>query len=321
MMLDLNYYVTQTNVLLNRLISAFEESDSSQVFWLANHPRTQLVGIYSAPLQINQGLQHTLFAHKRSVVMASATMTTGGDFSYVKQRLGVQDAQEVRLHPERDYTATTMLYLPSDMPEPSQQGYQKAIDQHIIELAKACQGRMLALFTSNSALRMTYKSVQRTLEQNNILVLGLGLDGTRRSVLGRFKGTEKALLLSTLGHWENGELFGEEESAALSFKLLTITKLPFDPPSDPIFAARTESRQFSDPFTQYSLPRTILRFKQSYERLLDTMPGQGAVVILDSRLTHRSYGTTFLNSLPALHTRNESLSRLVPEVRGWLEKS
>jgi DNA polymerase-3 subunit epsilon/ATP-dependent DNA helicase DinG len=316
-MLDLNYFVNQSNFLLNRTGAAFEGSDTTQVYWLASHPRTQLASIYSAPLQVDQGFSHLLFSNKRSVVVASSTLTTDGDFRFIRQRLGLQDVTELRLHPERNFADTTMLYLPTDMPEPSQPGFQKAIDQNIMNLAKACNGRMLALFTSNSALRLTYKNVQRTLEQSNILVLGMGLDGTRRSVLGRFKSTEQALLLSTLGHWENAELFSDEE-IPLSFNLLTITKLPFDPPSDPVFAARTESKQFSDSFLQYSLPRTILRFKQAYERLLDAMPGRGAVVILDSRLTRRSYGPTFLNSLPSLHTRNESLSRLIPEVRQWL---
>ncbi len=321
MMLDLNYFVNQSNYLINKLAAAFEEVDSNHVYWLASHPRTQLVGVYSAPLSVDQGLEHTLFSSKKSVVLASSTLTTDGDFTFIRNRLGLHDARTAKILPERDFAATTMLYLPTDMPEPSQTGYQKAVDQQIIELAKISQGRMLALFSSNSALRMSYKAVQRTLEQNNILVLGLGLDGTRRSVLSRFRSTEKALLLSTLGHWENAELFAEDENnVPLSFNVLAITKLPFDPPSDPVFAARTESRQFADPFLQYSLPRTILRFKQAYERLLEVMRERGAVLILDSRLTHRAYGPTFINSLPALYTRHDSLSRLVPEVRNWLEK-
>ncbi|MEI7556564.1 exonuclease domain-containing protein [Candidatus Chlorohelix sp.] len=318
MMLNLNYYINQADYFLNRLSPAFEGSDNAQVHWLSLHPRTQLVGIFSAPLQVDSGLQHMLFNHKKSVVLASPTMTTDGDFKFLRNRLGLHEAKELKLYPERDYAATTLLYLPNDMPEPSQPGYQKAIDQHIIDMVKGCEGRMLALFTSNSSLRMTYKAVQRPLEQQNILVLGMGLDGTRRSVLNRFKNTPHALLLSTLGHWDNPELFKDEENSPLSFALLAITKLPFDPPSDPVFAARIESRQYNDPFLQYSLPRTILRFKQAYERLLEAMPERGVVVVLDSRLTRRAYGPTFLNSLPALRTKHDTLTHLTPELRNWL---
>lgn len=348
LLVDLSYYVNQCNYLLNKLTAAFETGEQGQIFWMGSTrlhaassaaqavapgdtaPVTEKTGvsIYSAPLEVAPLLEQRLYNRKRGVALVSATLTTENDFSFIKDRLGLEHVRplEVRLAPERDF-AKALLYLPNDMPEPNQPGYQKSVDQHIMELVRLSKGRAVVIFSSNSALRLTYRAVQRPLENANILVLGQGQDGTRRSMMTRFKNTPQAIMLTTLNFWETTELGpnlpgSEDESSTETglFNLLVITKLPFDPPSDPVFAARVESKLFEKPFEQYALPRTILRFRQAFERLLTGQPEQGAVVMLDSRLISKSYGSLFLNSLPPLTTEVNSLNRLGPTVEDWLEK-
>lgn len=346
MTVDLSFYVNQCNYLLNKLTAAFETGEQGQIFWMGATrlhatssaaqavapgeaaPFTERTGVslYSAPLEVAPLLEQRLYNRKRSVAMVSATLTTENDFSFIKDRLGLEHVrpQEVRLAPERDFSKT-LLYLPSDMPEPNQPGYQKSIDQHILELVRLSRGRVVAIFSSNSALRLTYRAVQRPLENANILVLGQGQDGTRRSMMTRFKNTPQAVMLTTLNFWETTELSGnmpdpDENSEPGLFNLIVITKLPFDPPSDPVFAARVESKLFEKPFEQYALPRTILRFRQAFERLLTGQPEQGAVVMLDSRLISKGYGALFLNSLPPLSTQIDSMNQLGANVKDWLEK-
>lgn len=342
---DLNYYINQCNFLLNKLTSAFQTGESGQIFWMAAtrlhssssaaqalSPEGEAVllnersgiSIFSAPLEVAPILEQRLFTLRRSVALVSSTLTTENDFSFIKDRLGMEHIQpmEVCLPPSRNY-ATSLLYLPTDMPEPNQAGYQKGVDQHIMELARLLNGRMVVVFSSNSALRLTYKAVQRPLESNHILVLGQGLDGSRRSMMQRFRSTPRALMLTTLNYWELMDLSsaeGEEELASEGlFNLLVITKLPFDPPSDPLFAARVESKLFDRPFEQYSLPRTILRFRQTFERLLAGQPERSAVIMLDSRLVSKSYGSLFLNSLPPLTHRLDNLNQMRNTVADWLE--
>lgn len=321
--LDLDYFVNQADNLLTKLTDAFEGGNQSNVFWVASHPRTGLVSVFCQPLQVASTLDKHLFSKKKSVVLVSSTLTTDGDFSFIKERLGLRDyeSREFRLPPERDYSGM-MLYLPTDMPEPSQQNYQKSVDHYVMELARNSQGRTLVLFSSNSALRLTYKAVQRALEADNILVLGQGLDGTRRSVMERFKNTPRSILLSTLNYWETND-FNQDDALENTtiFNTLAITKLPFDPPSDPLFAARSESRLFDDPFVQYSLPRTILRFRQAFERLLTGLETPGVVVMLDSRLTRKTYGPLFLNSLPPLPVQRDTLGQLISQTGDWLHKA
>ncbi len=95
-----------------------------------------------------------------------------------------------------------------------------------------------------------------------------------------------------------------------------IVKLPFDVPSDPIVAARSET--FEDPFSQYSLPEAILRFRQGFGRLIRTQFDHGVVAVLDRRVLTKKYGKLFLDSLPSCTVKAGPLSDLPNATRRWL---
>jgi DNA polymerase-3 subunit epsilon/ATP-dependent DNA helicase DinG len=103
------------------------------------------------------------------------------------------------------------------------------------------------------------------------------------------------VLLGTRAFWEGVDIPGE----ALS--VLAIAKLPFDVPSDPIIAARSET--FDDPFSQYSLPEAILRFRQGFGRLIRTQFDHGVVAVLDRRILSKKYGRPFPDLLPRTVSR------------------
>jgi DNA polymerase-3 subunit epsilon/ATP-dependent DNA helicase DinG len=158
------------------------------------------------------------------------------------------------------------------------------------------------LFTANSALRQTYRAIQEPLEAQEIAVLGQGIDGSRRSLLERFKEFPRTVLLGTTSFWEGVDVVGD----ALS--VLVIAKLPFSVPTDPIFAARSEC--FADPFNEYGVPQSILRFKQGFGRLIRSKEDRGIVAVLDKRLLTKKYGQQFLDSLPHTHVRTGPVRQL-----------
>jgi ATP-dependent DNA helicase DinG len=49
---------------------------------------------------------------------------------------------------------------------------------------------------------------------------------------------------------------------------------------------------------ELSIPEAVMKFKQGFGRLMRSSTDYGVVVVLDSRLTRKSYGKYFLNSLP-----------------------
>jgi DNA polymerase-3 subunit epsilon/ATP-dependent DNA helicase DinG len=247
---------------------------------------------------------------KRTVVMTSATLRAEGSFGYIRERLNAWDMEELAVGSPFDFAASTLLYLPDDIPEPSQPYHQKEVERALILLCRALGGRTLALFTSYSQLRSTARAITRPLGQAGISVLAQGQGSSRQQLLDQFRTSPRAALLGTSSFWEGVDVPGEALSC------LVIAKLPFSVPDDPIFAARSES--FDDPFSQYAVPQAILRFRQGFGRLIRSKTDRGVVVILDRRLQTKFYGRAFLWSLPECTVQQAPLAQLPRAAEAWL---
>jgi DNA polymerase-3 subunit epsilon/ATP-dependent DNA helicase DinG len=101
-----------------------------------------------------------------------------------------------------------------------------------------------------------------------------------------------------------------------ALSVLVIVKLPFDVPSEPIVAARSET--FEDPFNEYQLPEAILRFRQGFGRLIRTQSDRGVVAILDKRILTKRYGRAFLESLPPCNVQIGPVRELPGKAGRWL---
>jgi hypothetical protein len=105
------------------------------------------------------------------VILTSATLRTGGTFEYVRDRLSTQDVEEAVVGSPFDYERSTLVYIPTDMPDPSRRDdYQRAVERGLIELAAATRGRLLGLFTSYAQLRQTAQAITPRLALGNITV-------------------------------------------------------------------------------------------------------------------------------------------------------
>jgi DNA polymerase-3 subunit epsilon/ATP-dependent DNA helicase DinG len=295
----LRRYATDVRVNIGHILTGGAEE---KVTWLTHDRMRDTLTLSAAPLSVADVLRTNLFEAKTATILTSATLSVGGNFAFIRERIGLDQAEELTLDSPFDYTRQALLYIPQDIPEPNQNGYQRALEQAIIDLARATGGRMLVLFTATNALRQTYRAIQEPLEDAGIAVLGQGIDGSRRSLLERFKEFPGTVLLGTSSFWEGVDVVGD----ALS--VLVIAKLPFSVPTDPIFAARSE--QFDDPFNQYAVPQSILRFKQGFGRLIRSREDRGVVAVLDRRLLTKKYGQMFLESLPHTTVRSGPLQRL-----------
>ena len=212
-----------------------------------------------APLHIGGLMEKYLWHEKKSIILTSATLTTHGEFDYLRNRLNADEADELVVGSPFDYENSAMLFLPNDIPEPTQaHAYQKSVEQTLIRLSKATGGKLLALFTSYAQLKKTSQAIYAPLADADIQVYEQGEGASANTLLETFRDTERAVLLGTRAFWEGVDIPGE----ALS--VLVIVKLPFAVPSDPIVAARSET--FDDPFNEYSVPEAILTFRQGFGR-------------------------------------------------------
>ncbi len=276
-----------------------------------------------APLEVGSMLREHLWNKKSVVVLTSATLrTTTADeqgrsaqpsFHFIKQRLGAEEANELAIDSPFDYEANALLYLVSDMPEPTQPHYQQRLNAGLIELFTASQGRGLALFTSYSQLRASARAIGPALDQRGIVTLEQSGTSSRSALIDNFRKHKQAVLLGTRSFWEGVDIQGEQLS------VVAICKLPFDVPNDPIFAARSET--FANPFGDYLLPEAVLRFRQGFGRLIRSKRDRGVVVVFDSRVLNKSYGEAFVRALPPVTVRRAPLAELSRAVQDWLQRS
>ncbi len=285
--------------------------DEERIAWLTVNRQFGTINLASAPLNVGEVLDSYLFGRKASVILTSATLSAGGSFRYVRQRLGLDEVEELALGSPFDYKRAALVLLPSDMPEPNRLDYQPALQTGIVDLVRASDGRALVLFTSHAALRSTYHAIKGVLAADGIRVLAQGVDGAPDDLLEALRADFKSVLLGTSSFWEGVDVVGE----ALS--LLIIAKLPFSVPTDPVFAARSEL--FDDPFSEFALPQSVLRFKQGFGRLIRHRNDRGALVVLDRRIRSKQYGRMFLQSLPDCSVTEAPLAQLPSLVRRWLK--
>ena len=292
------------------LSSLVSNPDSRYIYWVEQEPNGSRLALQAAPLHIGPLMEQYLWHEKSSVVLTSATLTTHGEFEYLRSRLNADEADELTVGSPFDYENAALLYLVNDIPEPNDSACQRSVEQVILRLAKTTGGRMLALFTSYAQLKRTSQSIAPELRNSGIEIYEQGEGASSNTLLENFRSADKAVLLGTRAFWEGVDIPGE----ALS--ILVIVKLPFDVPSDPIIAARSET--FEDPFTEYSIPEAILRFRQGFGRLIRTQFDRGVVVVLDRRLLTKKYGRLFIESLPECNKRAGSM-RDLPEIAArWL---
>jgi len=299
--------ITEAETNISGMIS---KPNQGMVYWIEVQPNGNRLSLNAAPLSVASLVEKYLWHEKRSVILTSATLTAHGEFQYLRNTLGADEADEMQLGSPYDYENAALLYIANDIPEPNANGYQPALDRALVATAKATGGRMLVLFTSYAALKKTSQNITGALAREDIYVYEQGDGASPNALLESFKATERAVLLGTRSFWEGVDVPGA------SLSIVVLTKLPFDVPTDPLIAARSE--MYEDSFQQYYLPEAILKFRQGFGRLIRTASDRGIVAILDRRVLTKQYGRLFIESLPRCTARQGPAASLASQAAKWL---
>jgi ATP-dependent DNA helicase DinG len=262
--------------------------DKKFVYWLER--RNRGVFLRASPIDVAGLLQDKLFEEVPTVVLTSATLSSGGNFAFIRDRLGLDTADDLIAASSFDYESQAILYLPSKMPDPRDRAWSDAAAAEVARILNATEGRAFVLSTSLAGMQSLFENVWAEIDYP-CLVQG---SASKSQLLKKFRETPNAVLFATSSFWQGVDVRGEQLSCVI------IDKLPFAVPTDPIIAARQRSIEDSggSSFYQYSIPQAIIALKQGLGRLIRSTTDRGVLAILDPRLRTKGYGRTFLQSLP-----------------------
>jgi ATP-dependent DNA helicase DinG len=224
-------------------------------------------------------------------VFTSATLAIGGRFDHYATKLGLHDPRTLLAPSPFDWPRQALCYLPTGLPDPAVRHYGESLVDKLRPVLEASSGRAFILFASHRALREAAE-----LLRDGPWPLFVQGEAPRPVLLERFRASGNGVLLGAASFREGVDVAGEALSVVI------IDKLPFAAPDDPVFEARLEAirRNGGNPFRDEQLPQAVISLKQGAGRLIRSETDRGVLVLCDPRISSKTYGKVFLDSLPPL---------------------
>ncbi len=283
------------------------------VVWTTSSERRP-PALWRAPLSVAGLLQEKLFS-ERTAVLTSATLTLGGSFDPLAGALGLlsEDAAEwngLDVGSPFDYATQGILYVARALPPPGRSGLADETLDELAELIEAAGGATLGLFSSMRAAEQATEALRVRLSTP---ILCQGDDATAELVKA-FASDDATSLFGTLSLWQGVDVPGE------SCRLVTIDRIPFPRPDDPLATARARAvaKAGGNGFMAVSATSAALLLAQGSGRLIRSLTDQGVVAVLDSRLATARYGWFLVRSMPPFwrtedgEVARSALRRLAP---------
>ena len=243
----------------------------------------------------------------KSWVFTSATLGDEPGLSWFIKTSGLTDARTLQVPSPFDYARMAAIWVPADLPAPSDSAHPRAVAQCVREVADVLGGRTLVLTTTLKSMRLIAQYLREQPARWEVLLQG---ESPKRDLTERFSNPARgSVLVASASFWEGVDVPGP------ALQCVVIDKLPFAPPGDPLMDARAEqlTAQGLRPFVELGLPHAAIALKQGAGRLIRSETDQGLLVLGDTRLLTMSYGRRLLGALPPmrrLHTREEAIDAL-----------
>ncbi len=291
---------------IQQSLQQFLEPDESQVNWYEWNDRG--FRLMLSPLEVGdqfrQQLEQSSF---ESVFFTSATLSSQQSFKYYNRRMGLGGVDESSFDSPFDYQKQAMLYVPDDLPDPSDRDYARLFGECCRELIKATDGYCFILFTSYRMLGWTADYLRSKIS-NPLFIQG---DYQRSELLNQYMKSSKGVLLGTSSFWEGIDVKGDQ------LRCVIIDKLPFKSPGDPVYKRRLQlvNSQGGNAFMDVQIPEATISLRQGVGRLIRDVGDRGVVALCDNRLNSKSYGKAMIDSLPAMMKSCD-----LAQVRAFAEK-
>jgi ATP-dependent DNA helicase DinG len=242
-----------------------------------------------APIDVAPTLE--LLWNDVTAVLTSATIP-----SNLPIRLGLPAAEheQIDVGSPFDYGANALLYCAAHLPDPRAEGFDASMHDELEALITAAGGRTLALFTSWRAMQAAVAALRDrlpfpVLDQQSL---------PKPALVKAFTDDPSACLFATMGFWQGVDVVGS------TLSLVTIDRLPFPRPDEPLLQARRE-RARQGAFSLVDLPRATTLLAQGAGRLIRSATDRGVVAVFDPRLATARYRWEVVNALPPMRRTRE----------------
>ena len=281
--------------LKHRVAQWREAEDEDMVRWVELFHHT--LQLNTTPLSIAEIVRRQVTDSARAWIFTSATLSVKGDFAHYQSEMGLEAARAESWESPFDYAQQALLYVPDNLRDPNAEGYTRAVVEAVLPVLGASGGRAFLLFTSLRAMRDAHALLQEGFKQRGYeFPLLLQGEGPRSVLLQRFRRLGNGVLVASQSFWEGVDVRGEALSVVM------IDRLPFQPPDDPVLAARIDkmNAQGRNAFMEYQVPQAVITLKQGAGRLIRDETDRGVLMICDTRIITKPYGRRIWQSLPPM---------------------
>lgn len=295
---------------LQESLQLFAEGDDSYIYY-KEFDNSNHIAIKAAEKGIDRKMFKMLWDRPIHIILTSGTLAIGHDFSRFKNTMGLcqiaRKTDESVMDSPFDYINNCLLYIPSDVPTPTQRNevkYYFEIAEQIAEIIKATYGHTLILFTSYVMMSAVYDFL-RKLDLREALLVAWRND---LKTYENFKVGGKGILLASGPVWEGMDFPGDVVSS------LIIPRLPFPVPDPLSEYEQTKYDTLRDFIRNVSVPDMQKKLKQGFGRAIRTETDTCVISILDDRVKEGArYRKTVLDALPEMQITDR-----LSDVRGFI---
>lgn len=313
---DLYLDISGEIIFLENIVDILDkvlDKDSGEVYIRTiNYSNYRWLFLEYSHLNVWNFLYKNLWSKLNSCVLTSATLDAGNNFDYISNILSLDKFKFNTLSSDFDYKKQSLLYIPNDLW--SVKNNLNETIEFLKEFTLIVKWRTLVLFTAMYLIKQIYSNIKIELKNNNIDLLAQGISWWSNKILDLYKENwNSSVLLWTDTFWEGIDIPGN------NLKYLIIHKIPFMVPTDPVFKAR--SILFNDSFKEYSIPKSIIKLKQGFWRLIRTKTDSGIVIFLDSRAINTTWWKAILKAFPEeINRKIWSSNKLFSVLQNWTKK-
>lgn len=321
--------VDNYSLLLNKLNcirnfnDEFQQLHTNKIIWIGVDERNPITSLVyrSQPLYLDEFFAHTLYLHKKSIILISNALTVDKSFQYMIERLGLLHFPIVtrQFSYNSSFNNKIRLFSLNDLPninEINESEFIEHICNHILAIATTFEKQILIVFNSNAMLKKVYNLIKDSGALEEYLLLAHGIsNGSVNRLTKQFMRFSKSILFTTTSYLE----YMNEVS---SLQTVIMVRLPFTSPFEPVHFKRAKLLENKGVRTFYSLslPEAVIRFKDTIEKLL--IPnGQKNLILFDNRVYTTDYGRSFLQSIQDISLEVVDINQLCDEIVGDSNKN